>query len=199
MDGLKSIVAQMVASSSYEVRPTAIYANPVLLDLIDREMKTRLQRGAVDRLKVAAGLRVKMLFDAGWRSAVDPRRGLSYTGTPGLGHSKFCRAYIVTRGLIEYHWLGDTDAAHLPTGSHRSLASPGLVAVKFGGLVVKGASLCALRSESQPVGQFSVLGSQIWETHALSLHRTEGPGRAPKGLRTETFLESNKEGTGNES
>jgi len=29
----------MVSSSSYEVRPTAIYANPVLLDLIDREMK----------------------------------------------------------------------------------------------------------------------------------------------------------------
>ncbi len=39
MDGLKSTVAQMVASSSYQVRPTAIYANPVLLDLIDREMK----------------------------------------------------------------------------------------------------------------------------------------------------------------
>ena len=37
---LKSIIAQMVASSSLEVRPTAIYANPVLLDLIDREMKT---------------------------------------------------------------------------------------------------------------------------------------------------------------
>ena len=40
MDGLKSTIAQMVASSSFDVRPTAIYANPVLLDLIDREMKT---------------------------------------------------------------------------------------------------------------------------------------------------------------
>ena len=46
VDGLKSTVAQMVANSSYQVRPTAIYANPVLLDLIDREMKTRVQRGA---------------------------------------------------------------------------------------------------------------------------------------------------------
>src|SRR5271165_2886189 len=35
VDGLKSTVAQMVANSSFEVRPTAIYANPVLLDLID--------------------------------------------------------------------------------------------------------------------------------------------------------------------
>lgn len=30
----------MVANNAYGVRPTAIYANPVLLDLIDREMKS---------------------------------------------------------------------------------------------------------------------------------------------------------------
>jgi hypothetical protein len=40
VDGFKSTIAQMVANSSFGVRPTAIYANPVLLDLIDREMKT---------------------------------------------------------------------------------------------------------------------------------------------------------------
>ena len=40
VDGIKSTVAQMVANNGYYVRPTAIYANPVLLDLIDREMKT---------------------------------------------------------------------------------------------------------------------------------------------------------------
>ncbi len=39
VDGIKGVIAGMVANSSYEVRPTAIYANPVLLDLIDREMK----------------------------------------------------------------------------------------------------------------------------------------------------------------
>ena len=40
VDGIKSKIAPMVSNSSYEVRPTAIYANPVLLDLIDREMKS---------------------------------------------------------------------------------------------------------------------------------------------------------------
>ncbi|MFZ0535872.1 MAG: hypothetical protein WAM47_03370, partial [Candidatus Sulfotelmatobacter sp.] len=40
VDGIKSTVAQMVSNASYAVRPTAIYSNPVLLDLIDREMKT---------------------------------------------------------------------------------------------------------------------------------------------------------------
>ena len=40
VDGLKSAIATMLSSTSYRrSRPTAIYANPVLLDLIDREMK----------------------------------------------------------------------------------------------------------------------------------------------------------------
>src|SRR5437868_1454899 len=34
VDGIKSVVAQMVANTGFQVRPTAIYANPVLLDLI---------------------------------------------------------------------------------------------------------------------------------------------------------------------
>src|ERR1700712_5391948 len=38
VDGFKSTIAQMLSNSSFGVRPTAIYANPVLLDLIDREM-----------------------------------------------------------------------------------------------------------------------------------------------------------------
>src|SRR6202167_2919655 len=37
VDTLKTTVAQMVANNGYHVRPTAIYANPVLLDLIDQE------------------------------------------------------------------------------------------------------------------------------------------------------------------
>src|SRR3954462_13194210 len=60
VDGLKSTIAQMVASSSYEVRPTAIYANPVLLDLIDREMKTSFNT-VLATTEVTGGLRVKAL------------------------------------------------------------------------------------------------------------------------------------------
>ena len=60
MDGIKATVAQMVANSSYEVRPTAIYANPVLLDLIDREMKAEFNV-VLSTTEITGGLRVKML------------------------------------------------------------------------------------------------------------------------------------------
>src|SRR5258708_5112279 len=57
VDGLKSTVASMVSNSSFEARPTAIYANPVLLDLIDREMKAEFNV-VLSTTEIAAGLRV---------------------------------------------------------------------------------------------------------------------------------------------
>ena len=59
-DGLKSTIALMVANTSYAVRPTAIYANPVLLDLIDREMKSEFNV-VLNTKEIAAGFTVKML------------------------------------------------------------------------------------------------------------------------------------------
>ena len=56
VDNLKSIIAQMVASTSFQVRPTAIYANPVLLDFIDRELKT-IYNVVLNTTEINGGLR----------------------------------------------------------------------------------------------------------------------------------------------
>ncbi len=67
-----------------------------------------------------------------------PDWSLSYTGTPGSG-SAVLPAYIVTEDLIEYHWLGDPAPRIFQLGLPNSLAHQ-YVAVKFGAVVVKGAS-----------------------------------------------------------
>jgi hypothetical protein len=136
-DGLKTAVAQMVASSNYEVRPTAIYANPVLLDLLDREMKAEFNV-VLNQKEVTAGLSVKMLSTQAGDLPLIPDWTLSYTGTPGSG-SAVLPAYIVTEDMVEYHWLGDPGPRIFQLGVPGSLASQ-YVVVKFGGLVVKGAS-----------------------------------------------------------
>ena len=136
-DGLKSTVAQMVASSNYEVRPTAIYANPVLLDLLDRELKSEFNV-VLNQKEVIAGLTVKTLSTQAGDLPLIPDWTLSYTGTPGSG-SAVLPAYIVTEDMIEYHWLGDSGARIFQLGVPGSLASQ-YVVVKFGGVVVKGAS-----------------------------------------------------------
>ena len=135
VDGLKAQIAQMVSSSSYAVRPTAIYANPVLLDLIDREMKTEFN--VVLNTKEVGGFTVKMLSTQAGELPLIPDWALSYTGTPGSGNAVL-PAYIVTEDLIEYHWLSDPSPRVFQLGVPGSLASQ-YVAVKFGGVVVKGA------------------------------------------------------------
>ena len=137
VDGIKSAVAQMVANNGYHVRPTAIYANPVLLDLIDREMKSEFNV-VLNSDQITGGFRVKMLSTQAGDLPLIPDWSLSYTGTPGSG-SAVLPAYIVTEDLIEYHWLSDPNPRIFQLGVPGSLASQ-YVVVKFGGVVVKGAN-----------------------------------------------------------
>jgi len=137
VDGLKSTVAQMVSNNGFYVRPSAIYANPVLLDLIDREMKVMFNV-VLNTESITGGVRVKMLSTQAGDLPLIPDWSLSYTGTPGSG-SAVLPAYIVTEELIEYHWLGDPAPRIFQLGYLSSLASQ-YVAVKFGAPIVKGAS-----------------------------------------------------------
>ena len=137
VDGIKAQVAAMIANSSFGVRPTAIYANPVLLDLIDREMKTEFNV-VLSTTTVQGGFTVKTLSTQAGELPLIPEWTLSYTGTPGSG-SAVLPAYIVTEDLIEYHWLSEPSPRVFQLGLPGSLASQHVV-VKFGGLVVKGAS-----------------------------------------------------------
>jgi hypothetical protein len=137
VDGLKSTVALMVANNGFHVRPTAIYANPVLLDLVDREMKTAFNV-VLNTESITGGVRVKMLSTQAGDLPLIPDWSLSYTGTPGSG-SAVLPAYIVTEELVEYHWLADPAPRVFQVGRPTALASQ-YVAVKFGAPVVKGAS-----------------------------------------------------------
>jgi hypothetical protein len=137
VDGLKSTVAQMVANSSFEVRPTAIYANPVLLDLVDREMKQEFNV-VLSSTEVSAGLKVKTLSTQAGELPLIPEWSLAYTGVPGSG-SAVLPCYIVSEDMIEYHWLTSPTPRVFQVGTPSSLASQ-MVVVKFGGVVVKGAS-----------------------------------------------------------
>lgn len=137
VDGIKSTVATMVASSSHQVRPTAIYANPVLLDLIDREMKSEFNV-VLNTVEITAGYRVKALTTQAGELPLIPEWALSYTGVPGSG-SAVLPAYIVSEELIEYHWLTDPNPRVFRLGLPGSLSQQQVV-VKFGAPVVKGAN-----------------------------------------------------------
>jgi len=132
VDGLKSTIAQMVSNSSYQVRPTAIYANPVLLDLIDREMKTEFNV-VLNTVEITGGVRVKALSTQAGDLPLIPEWAIGYTtGSPSV-----YPCYIVSEDLIEYHWLTDPNPRVFKLGVPNSLAQQQVV-VKFGAPVVKG-------------------------------------------------------------
>jgi hypothetical protein len=135
VDGLKSTIAQMVANSSYEVRPTAIYANPVLLDLIDREMKSQFNV-VLSTTEIAGGVRVKTLSTQAGEIPLVPEWALS-AGTTDASKTVY-PAYIVSEEMVEYHWLTDANPRVFQLGLGGSLAHE-MVVVKFGAVVVKGA------------------------------------------------------------
>ena len=85
VDGIKGVIAGMVANSSYEVRPTAIYANPVLLDLIDREMKAEFNV-VLSAADITGGLRVKTSDHASWRAAAYSGVGVGLHRNAGKRH-----------------------------------------------------------------------------------------------------------------
>jgi hypothetical protein len=135
--GLKSTVAQMVANSGYQVRPTAIYANPMLLDLIDQEMKTEFNV-VLNTVEITGGYRVKALTTQAGELPLIPEWALGYTGIIGSG-SAVLPAYIVSEDLIEYHWLTDPNPRVFKLGTPSSLSQQQVV-VKFGAPIVKGAN-----------------------------------------------------------
>src|ERR1700722_4133367 len=137
VDGIKSTIAQMVSSASFDARPTAIYANPVLLDLIDREMKAEFNV-VLSTTQITGGLTVKTLSTQAGELPLIPEWAVPYTGTPGSG-TAVLPAYIVTEDLIEYHWLTDPNPRVFALGLPSTLMTQSVV-VKFGAIVVKGAS-----------------------------------------------------------
>ena len=136
VDGIKSTIAAMVSSSSYAVRPTAIYANPVLLDLIDREMKADFNV-VLNTMEITGGFRVKALSTQAGDLPLIPDWAVPYT--PGAPGSAVYPAYIVTEDLIEYHWLTDPNPRVFKLGLPNALTQQ-MVVVKFGAPVVKGAN-----------------------------------------------------------
>lgn len=136
VDVLKTTVATMVNNASFNVRPTAIYSNPVLLDLLDQELKTFFNV-VLSTTEITGGLTVKKISTQAGDLPLIPDFSIPFTGTPGSGTATL-PAYIVTEDMIEYHWLTDVNPRLFQLGLPGSLQQQ-FVVVKFGAIVVKGA------------------------------------------------------------
>lgn len=133
VDGFKTAVAQMVTRQDYEVRPSAIYLNPLLSDLFDQEAKTvqlyfnevEVVPGTIVKaLPTQAGV-LPLVPDAGLGNLAASASTTQYTG------------FVLSEEFVEYHWLTSPVPRVFQLGLVGNLAGQ-FVVLKFGGLVVKG-------------------------------------------------------------
>lgn len=139
IDGLKAEVADMVANEDYAVRPTAIYVNPILGDLIDQEERgNHRQMPTVVLNTVTGGLLVNALAtQAGLLPIIsDWALPNGAVGATEAGKTDY-RAMIVSENLIEYHYLTKAEPRVFVLGLEGNLATRYSI-VMFGAPVFKG-------------------------------------------------------------
>lgn len=105
IDGIKAKVASMMANTTEAPRPTAVYVNPILNDLIDREAKAA--HIELKTMEVAAGVVVTaintqagvlpLIPDPYLPATTDTSYGFS---SPGSGNSNYF-AVILTERMVE--------------------------------------------------------------------------------------------------
>jgi hypothetical protein len=147
VDGLKSAVAGMLARTDYDIRPSAIYVNPILGDYLDREAKAnKIELGEMD---IGAGVKVKSLVtQAGILPLISdrwlPRASGAAFGfsSPPAGNNNYF-AVIVTEKAIEMPFVHGGDGNPKPRVFQLGLLA-GLqgqyVAVHFNTVIAKGPS-----------------------------------------------------------
>ena len=135
VDAVKKIVATMASRKDYEVRPSAFYTNPLLLDLFDKEAKAfQLYYNTVE---ILPGVVVE---------AIPTQMGLlpligdsAITVFPGGGGLSIYTGFVVSEDLVEYAYLTDPLPRVFQLGLLGNLSAQ-YVVVKFGGVVQKGAT-----------------------------------------------------------
>lgn len=147
IDGIKTQVANLVAQQGFVVRPTAIYANPLTLDMIDQEAKAAHIELRTE--KITAGVTVKFIStQAGDLPLIpDPYMPTDTTSkygfaAPASGYKNYYVA-IISEDMTEIPYIsGKTDDPKprlFQLGLIGNLAGQ-FVGVKFDTLIIKGAA-----------------------------------------------------------
>jgi len=138
---IKTTVAEIMAQENYDVVPTAVYMNPLVLDMLENEQE---DAGNFRRIlsetetEIVPGVKVRSIQTAAGSLPVitDPL----LEAKDGANGTKDYPVVILTEPLVEYHWIGSPNLQLFLLGREEGLAS-NYQACKFGGLIVKGAAV----------------------------------------------------------
>lgn len=148
---IRTQVAKLMASETYEVRPSAIYCHPQVIDFIEQEW-IAAGNNTLPQVEVVPGIRVSAIRTAAGDLPLIPDPYLaanpSWASSAPSGQTNYPFA-ICDESMIEYHHLPGTDRPMLFQLGQTTALENDYVAVMFGGLVVKGGSVAHLKGVIQ--------------------------------------------------
>ena len=143
---IKTTVAEIMAQENYDVVPTAVYMNPLVLDMLENEQEDADNFRRIlseTETEIVPGVKVRSIQTAAGSLPVitDPLLEAKDgdTGTGGTA-TKDYPVVILTEPLVEYHWVGSPNLQLFLLGREEGLAS-NYQACKFGAPIVKGAAV----------------------------------------------------------
>lgn len=148
VDGLRTAVAKLLNSVQYNVRPTAIYMNPMAIDYLEQEAKNAnsafkfIQTNITDGV---VGLSVTGLVTAAGVLPIIPEPFLQMNASVGATPIAAAPAnqnnypfVILTEELVEYHYINTPNPRVFQLGTVANLNEQ-YVGVMFGAPVIKAA------------------------------------------------------------
>jgi hypothetical protein len=132
VDSVKTQVADMASRTDFEVRPSAFYANPVLMDLFDQEAK-KFQL-YFNKVEILPGVVVQAIPTQMGLLPLISDPALAFFGS--VVGSRTFTGFILSEDSVQYHWLTNPLPRVFQLGLLQNLAAQ-YVIVKFGAPVVK--------------------------------------------------------------
>lgn len=136
---LRTKVAAMCANTTFIVKPTAIYVNPLLLDFMEQEVEASPQTFKnifAKDYQVVAGVQVQGIYTAAGILPVIPDPFLPYVVNGSDGTKNDYPAVILTEDQLELHYVTTSKPRIFQLGLVQDLATK-YRGVMFQGLVAK--------------------------------------------------------------
>ncbi|MEC0136132.1 hypothetical protein P4H94_04420 [Paenibacillus macerans] len=140
--GIRAKVAAMVGSEKFELRPTAVYIDPIghyYLEEEEREAANNNTQIAGLTKTTVAGLEVKAIMTSAGILPIIPEPFMLSTVNATDNTMTDYGIAIVTEPMIEYHYVGRKDAFLFELGTVSDLQMK-YIGIKYGAPVAKGAS-----------------------------------------------------------
>lgn len=142
IDSIRTKIATMMANQNVVVKPSHIFVNPLLLDLIEQEVKnaaTTMREVPAGVAEVVPGITVPQINTAAGPLPVIPAWEMSTKASTVPGATTDYPIFIASMDLIEKAYVGSPDVQVYKLGLVNDLADK-YVAVKFStGAIVKAA------------------------------------------------------------